>query len=141
MVHQRPNQQLEGPGQHDHAQEGGYFDGCHALNRQPGGQGDVEQPLGNTLGELGQSAGEIAHTRAGRQEPSWIVHYLYRSSAVNDVRIYITTQPNHWQLFRIDTLTYRAGNVCVLAGRQINDASNRTYLADTPAFIDLAGAR
>jgi hypothetical protein len=62
VVHQRPDQQLEGPGKHDHPQKGGDFGGCHALHRQPGRQGDMQQALGNTLGEIGQRAGEIAGT-------------------------------------------------------------------------------
>ena len=77
VVHQRSDQQLEGPGQHDHPEEGGNLGRGHALRCQPRRKRDVQQTLGNTLCEIGQGAGDIARARAGGKEPGWIVHYVF----------------------------------------------------------------
>ena len=72
-----PKERSECPGQHDHTEKSGDLDRRHALDRQPGGQSDMQQPLGNALGEIGKGPSEVARARTGGKEPGWIVQCYF----------------------------------------------------------------
>ncbi len=60
-VHQRPGEQLEGPGQDDDGQIRANIGGASAQAGQPRGNRNGQQPLRNTLREVHHRAGRVAH--------------------------------------------------------------------------------